>query len=228
VELLAHDPRYSFEARDGCWSDAVVVREIFCENVYQVSAGDLADSAIVVDLGANIGVFGTYCHSLIGRMNQTGHPLRVYSYEPQPDNLALLEANVARNKLEGVVVPVAAAVGGVARSDTITNQQGGSALSAYAGTEYEAAPCRVVTLADVWEEHGLSHVDVLKVDVEGAETEIICETSTELLGQCRYIVVEYDNASGGFGAICEQLSRTHQVHTMGSVDRGAYIYARRY
>ena len=64
MKIFAHDPRFIFDGRDDSKTDAVVVREIWCENVYEVFDGDLSDTGIVVDLGANIGAFTLYAAAL--------------------------------------------------------------------------------------------------------------------------------------------------------------------
>jgi len=78
--------------------DADILQEIFFDGVYALPAtvaGRLRQTASIraLDLGGNIGLFGLY---LIGCYPSA----QVISYEPDPTNLKLLEANISVNQLE--------------------------------------------------------------------------------------------------------------------------------
>src|SRR5262249_33960355 len=61
---------------------------------------------VVFDVGANIGFFSTLLSQLVGPSG------RVLAFEPEPENLALLRANLAANGGHNVtVVPCAAGAG---------------------------------------------------------------------------------------------------------------------
>lgn len=227
MQILSHDPRYKFEVREGSWSDQVVIREIFCENVYEVADGDLQDTAVVVDVGANIGAFGAFCHSLLSGENAKGNSLKVYAYEPEPHNYALLTENIKLNKLQDVVKAVQRGVSDKAAQMFITNEEGGS----HVATEGDdsMAKISVITLDQVWAQNELEFVDILKVDVEGHEGQIILGARKELLMLIRYIVIEFDNrTSTPFGDLVAKLSETHQLKIVGSHEDGGTIFARRY
>ena len=74
--------------------------------------------------------------------------------------------------------------------------------------------------------YNIEEVDILKIDVEGSETEIISGASKENLNKCKYITMEFDIRSGAFmGDMVKKLSETHHVRTMGSWERGGMIWA---
>src|SRR5438105_15962753 len=96
--------------KNGLTSEAEVglrflVREIFFERVYTSSYLPIEDNDIVVDIGANNGVFTLFAASLTRN--------RVYAFEPSPRNLEVLKHNIAVNGLEHVTAH------GYAVSDTI-------------------------------------------------------------------------------------------------------------
>lgn len=211
MKILSANPRFSFETVDGSENEQAIIREVFAENVYRVSPEDLSDTGQVVDLGANIGAFAVFCVSL-------REDVDVYAYEPEPHNFELLMQNAASDRVR--CHP--RAVGGSRGTGHITNERGGSRLSD------EGSEVEIITLEDVWDENELGRVDVLKLDVEGSETEILTSAPSDLLERIAYITLEYDQHGKRFGKLVEKLSETHAVQTLGSHKRGAYIFARRY
>ena len=67
--------------------DHVPIIEIFLEEEY----GSVPHGAVVIDLGANIGVFTIYAAT-------TAREVRVYAYEPMPEFFAVLNENIRLNR----------------------------------------------------------------------------------------------------------------------------------
>lgn len=219
MKLYAHDPRFVFNGRDGSFPDSVVVREIWCENVYEVYDGDLSDTGIIVDIGANIGAFTLFGASLGAS--------KVIAVEPERGNLNLLKQNIAQNKehtpdCEFVVDEHA--IGGKAGSAFITDEHGDSKV--IVDTDKDMQPVRVITLDDLWRKHRLEYVDVLKIDIEGFEGQVLLNASERTMNFCRYITVEYDQHSDDLGALVEKISKTHQIKYVGA--HGGMLYGKRY
>lgn len=228
MKTYAHDPRFIFNGRDGSFPDAVVVREIWCENVYEVFDGDLTDTGIVVDIGANIGSFSLYAAALGAK--------KVIACEPEPNNLKLLMQNIKDN---GKHVPDVEfeierrAIIGRPTSATgyyITNEHGDSKLitaaEARTGTYEDLTEVDTITLKQLFTDHNLEYIDILKVDIEGLEGEVLLAAPQEVLELCRYITIEYDRRANDLGAIVEKLSKTHQVKVVGA--QGGMIFGKRY
>lgn len=219
MKVYAHDPRFVFNGRDGSFPDAVVVREIWCENVYEITDGDVADTGIVVDVGANIGSFTIFAGKLGAK--------KVIAIEPEPHNLKLLQENIRDNSKNTPDTEYVINTNGVAgRSGVgfITDAHGDSVVSDVS----EAGKTRIelVTLDWIWSQYRLEYVDVLKIDIEGLEGEVLLAASKRTLQYCRYITIEYDQSANDLGAIVEKLTETHQVKVVGSA--GGMIFARRY
>lgn len=224
MRILSSDPRFQFETSAGSENDQAIIREVFAENVYRVTSEELAVTGRVVDLGANIGAFTVYCLGL-------REDAEVWAYEPEPHNYELLKTNLALNGVADRAHLSKIAVGAARGETRLTNEGGGSRMEEYlAGRELPADAARVpvITLEDVWHAGSLDEVDVLKVDVEGAETDLLCAAPREVLEWVRYLVVEYDQHGAGLGRLLEKLSETHKLETLGSHGRGAYVWARRY
>jgi len=146
-------------------ADRCIIDEIYESGAYGspklIKTGD-----IVVDAGGHIGVFALWAAKRVG---ETG---RVLSFEPGPDNLALLRANVAANALRQVKVFDCALSDhpGEAElyiADSGSNNPAANTLMAADGRN--AVRVRLNTLDDIAAVEKLTRVDHLKIDVEGAE-----------------------------------------------------------
>ena len=135
-----------------------------------------------VDVGANIGYFSVLASRRVGERG------RVFAVEPDPYTVRLLEANLSRNGCANVSVlrMAAAAATGTVPFAVATEGRSGSSIRP-GSTSLAAVPS--ARLDDVL---GDEEVDVMKVDVEGAEpwvlrgAEAIIRRSRELT-----IVVEF-------------------------------------
>jgi FkbM family methyltransferase len=149
VILLSDDPL-----------DIVTVFLIFARRDY----GDIPAGAVVVDIGANIGVFAVYAALAGARV--------VYAFEPSAASYECLGANIRVNALENIVVAERRAVVGTPR-EIVKFPRASSVLNAIlpdtadAGS-YDLVP--TVTLADIGAR--ASAIDVLKLDCEGGEYDI--------------------------------------------------------
>lgn len=203
-----------FDLRDDYETDAIVVREIFSENVYEVHQTHFERGGDIIDIGANIGAFSM----LAGRYNK-----KVYAIEPEPHNLEALKRNIELNKMEDRIIVCPYAISDYKGTATIHDSGGGSSIKddGAFGAEVE-----VMTLDNLFELYHITNVDVMKIDVEGAEVEIILGASKENLNKCKYITMEFDIRSGRqMGEMVQKLSETHHVRTMGSWERGGMIWA---
>jgi FkbM family methyltransferase len=150
-------------------------------------AGILRPGAVVLDIGANIGVHTVYFAQAVG---PTG---KVIAFEPQRLVYQTLCANLALNSL-GNVDAINAGVGAskgvltLPRVDyTSEHNFGGISLGAYEGGDEVS----VLTLDSI----GLSNVFFIKVDVEGMELDVL-RGGQALLARCRPILyVENAEAS---------------------------------
>lgn len=222
MKIYAHDPRYIFEGRPDSQSDAVVVREIFCENVYEVFDGDLTDTGVVVDLGANIGAFSLFAASLGAK--------RVIAVEPEMHNLQLLRANISANKKNSPDCTFTVAAFAIGRHDTdeafVDNNHGDSRIIENRAMSEGMAKVPMLSLDSLFKRYELEYIDVLKIDVEGYEGDVLLAASESTMNLCRYITIEYDQSSNNLGAIIEKLTQTHQVKVVGKA--GGMIFAKRY
>ena len=123
----------------------------------------------VLDIGANIGMVTVLLSDLVGK---NGH---VHSFEPNPSLLDGLRQTVSRNKITNVTLhPVAlGSKPGTLELMVPSHNKGAGSLVRYKGQENCAAiNVPVVTLDEICKNEQISSIRLIKIDVEGFETEV--------------------------------------------------------
>lgn len=157
-------------------ADAVVLYEHFGLDVYGVPL-PLDDVRCIVDLGANVG-FSTLAL-------RRHHPrARFVCVEPAAVTRAVLRENLARNGVDAEVLGVA--VVGEAGSYSLAESHFPAAHRVVASVEGDIEG---VTLSELLERARVNRVDLLKIDVEGAEREIFAAAG-EWAGRVRGLIGE--------------------------------------
>jgi FkbM family methyltransferase len=169
-------------------SDYYVLRDLFEDQEYGfVEQFDLPANATIVDLGGNIG--------LSVRWFLARYPdARITVVEPDRANLELLKMNCRDSVASGRVVPIqafAAANDGKADIDRTDLAWGFKkrepGASSRVSPQTELIPC--VSMPTLLQTAGFDQVDLLKVDIEGAERELF-DDCRHWIGRVRNIAVE--------------------------------------
>lgn len=192
--------------RRGLRFELVTTEEIaeFTRNEGHFEAGEIEQAvrlvgsgSIALDVGANIGAF-TAALANAGAI--------VHAFEPLAATRARLERTLELNGLTAVVDgrALSDADGTAELFEYGPGYESWATLSArtieHSGRVLEATPTTVqtTTLAAYLDEHGIEHVDLLKIDVEGAELLVLRGTPLDRVGA---ILVEVsDNTLEAFGA----------------------------
>ncbi len=121
--------------------------------------------AVVLDIGANIGYYTLICAGLAGPSG------RVYSFEPAPENFALLEKNVKNNGYQNVILEQKAVSD---RPGSMELFLSGENMGDHQIYKTSGRPARksikikAITIDDYMKEKGKA--DFIKMDIQGAET----------------------------------------------------------
>ena len=144
------------------FGDIFVVGEILHQKQYAIQT-KLPDAPVVFDLGANVGISLAWFFATFPRGT-------FYGFEPHPDNVSYLQDNFGA--YDNVVIE-AAGVG--AATGTLSLSEGPSAAEhvLVASDNGGGLTVPVVSLADYMEQNGIPKIDLLKIDVEGAEIEVL-------------------------------------------------------
>ena len=170
--------------------------------VWTALSSRLAPGAVLIDVGAHIGYFTMKGAAKVG---PTG---RVLSFEPNPETLEQLRSNVIASHVERIVTvaPVAASD----RDQQLTLyaahgvNTGASSLSKENAGAFDEKPqgysVRARPIDDVVAELGLTRVDAIKIDVEGAEVSVLRGAVKTLTKFHPKLVIEVDERQlAGFG-----------------------------
>jgi FkbM family methyltransferase len=147
---------------------------------------------VILDVGSNIGASIIYFRHQFPNASILG-------FEPHPDTFRILEENVAH--LHGVTVfnfGLGASDQRIAvRADKV-NFGAFNTRGCFKDRGQPAAPveCEIRRLDDVLRELGVTQVDLIKIDCEGAEADVFSTLPDAILNQCQWIVGEFHDHTG--------------------------------
>jgi FkbM family methyltransferase len=186
VPESAYQFRNGAQIRIGRGVDHVPIIEIFLRQDY----GQIPDDSVILDLGASIGVFSIYAAS-------TARNVRLFAYEPMPDFFALMKENIALNRLEGVVSCFNLAVAGEAQERELFASGTDFFFPTLIPPANDDPSTRkqvtCTTLTNILDSNDLEAIDIVKMDIEGAEYEILYATPPNYFKRIREIRMEYHN-----------------------------------
>ena len=168
----------TFVARKEDW---VGVREIFVEGEYEILDTLLkgVDAPLVLDLGANIGGFALLAFRCWPKA-------KVVSVEAAPDTFEILERNRRLNEnLDWRVVQA-----GLWKSDgELVLDRRNISIGHRVAEGKEGERIRSLTLSNLLGEVGWQDIDLIKMDIEGAEAEVV-PTVPEVLARTSVVIIE--------------------------------------
>jgi FkbM family methyltransferase len=170
--------------------DLFVLYEVLAFNAYHIAPSLLPTDnvRVVVDCGANIGITSLF---LAARYPSA----TILSVEPHPENFALLKTNVAQVPR---ILPIRACVTGASqRAVAFTTDQAG--WGNRIATDDHGVLVPAITIEELCKQHGVEKIDLLKLDIEGAEEQVL--ENGAFLARTEHIIVELH---GRYGFQCFQ------------------------
>ena len=184
--------------------------------------GELGEGDVYADIGAHIGIHALVCARELKRLGG-----RAFAFEPTPDSAKRLRDAASRAGLDNLTL-VETCLGSAPgtlelRADPSYGRHDAGVRSAYGpGAVVGSFP---VTTFDLWAAAaGLDRLDVVKIDVEGAEHEVIRGMRTTLRElRPRTLAIEMEDylleragvASEDLVALLDELSYTRAPESFG-------------
>jgi len=163
--------------------------EIWFDHDYDIPCVHIRKDDVVLDIGGNQGFYACYAA-------QQG--ARVYSFEPDAQNLALLRRNVERNGFaHRVTVHGCAVKGHTGTTSFFTTPTLGGGMQTtmdnfaefFGHDRVGDVPC--TTLTDHAAAEGIGAIRICKIDCEGAELEIVQTITPEFAARIDGLVIEF-------------------------------------
>jgi len=191
--ISVEDTQATFEvdSRD----DYIRIKSMFEDDVLSSLLSDLEADDVFYDVGANVGVYSCLVGDLIGAD-------RVVAFEPHPGNLERLRNNLSLNGLEPTVVNEALSdeegeISLAVAVESHTTCPGhnlieiNKSVEQYGSESAETITTDMVRGDDVIQTRNLPEPTVLKIDVEGAEYNVLNGLREVLSGSaCRLVYCE--------------------------------------
>jgi len=203
-------------------SDIGTFKHIFLQLEYKF---DIAKSPnVIIDAGANVGYASIYFANRYPKA-------RIYAIEPSGENYEMLKTNVGKYSN---IIPIRAALWKENTTLTLTGQRRNynafricESLKCNHNTINENV--KGVTVDGIMQEYGLGYVELLKVDIEGAEKEVFKDPSS-WIDRVGFIVIElHDRLNKGCSDIFyHSVQEFERVGTIGEniiVARNGYFLA---
>jgi FkbM family methyltransferase len=158
--------------------------------VQQVLTRHLRPGSVFYDIGANVGFFTLVGARLVGPRGA------VWAFEPNPETIPVLRRNIALNGFRHVTVIESALGARVGRATLVSDDP----LTAHLGAT--GVPVDVTTLDAMLEQ--LRPPDLVKIDVEGAEAEVLAGMRKTLDEFAPVVICEvHQNASQSCARLLE-------------------------
>jgi amino acid adenylation domain-containing protein/FkbM family methyltransferase len=196
----------------------LIYKEIFEGQTYLKHGVTLADGACVFDVGANIGLFTLFVH-------QHCRNARVFAFEPSPPSFEKLATNAAlydldvelfncglsdeTKQLPFTFYPKMSSMSGVYadaaldesltraalanQDEALVREQDELLVDHFVGETFQ---CQFRTLSEVMQEHNITRIDLLKIDVEKSELDVLAGIGASEWKKIDQLVLEVHDLDG--------------------------------
>jgi len=159
-------------------TDRAAITEVLVLGSYS----EVPQGSVVLDVGANIGAFS---------LAASRRAAVVYALEPVRNNFEMLRRNIELNKASNIVAERLAMAG--ENGECEMSVAGVFSSMHFQAANAEVEKVRTVTLESFLDERGISQLDYLKMDCEGAEWDIVLQAPPDVLARIKHIEMEFHN-----------------------------------
>ena len=154
---------------------------------------------LVLDAGAHVGLYS---------LKVAERAKKVIALEPDPQNYKLLVRNIHRSNATDKIIPLRAALWKDSGQVKLFKGRNTAAHSMFSSSG-EAFVADSITLHDILFYYG--EIDLMKIDIEGAEREVLLDASAKDLTRINKIVGELHPALYGWKGVVDILNRLKKV-----------------
>lgn len=184
----------------GKGSDLEVLNDVLLKFCYKFRTRIDFEPKAIIDCGANIGLTSVFFRSM--------YPdAEIYAVEPEENNYRLMVENLERyDNIHSINT-------GIWSRDTylrVDNPDAEAWGFSFHETEDSAdGGVKALSIRSIMEQYGIDSIDILKIDIEGAEREVFSEDCEYWLSRTRVLIIElHDRAVEGcskafFNALCK-------------------------
>jgi len=166
-----------------------ILKEIYIEKVYQPILENKKD-LVIFDVGANIGLFSVYAYQ---------YAKKIITIEPSQTHQKALKANISKNGLDDKVTIIQKAIAHYDGTTVFYHSSNKTMFSMKQAVNdnNEKEEVKTIRLDTLCKELNITHIDFLKLDVEGSESEIIGgEGFQNVANMIDTMIVEWHQWSG--------------------------------
>lgn len=175
------------------------VKEILRKEIYRFESQN--DDPVIIDCGANIGISIIYFKTLYPKS-------RIYGYEADPNLFELLEKNIKSFSFSDVILSQQAVW--VDDEGVIFRKEGGHSGAIIEGKVESNSDLPVPSIRLKNQLEALDRIDLLKMDIEGAENQVLFDCGSHL-GKCEHVFVEYHSKSAEPQQLHDMLKLFHDL-----------------
>jgi FkbM family methyltransferase len=162
-------------------SDIRIFEQVFLIKEYDFQLAHLPSPQVIVDAGANVGFSSIY-------LAEKYPTARIIAIEPEPTNYAMLLRNI---EAYPNITPLKAALWPRKCYLEIRNPEAAKwAIQIKESEEDSPTAISAITINDILTLANCAQIDILKLDIEGAEKELFEENYESWLGRVKVIIIE--------------------------------------
>jgi FkbM family methyltransferase len=183
VILYSKHSRYRLFCRANT-SDIDVFSQIFVHREYRC-LDNVKDAQLIIDCGANVGYSAVYFLTWFPNAH-------VIAVEPDPDNFKMLLKNTAAygSRVTAICSGVWSEEIGLVMNDERFGDDREWARTVRPAREGEAATFFAKDIGILLQQSGFDHISILKIDIEGSESEVFRTNYKSWLGKVDNLVIE--------------------------------------
>lgn len=161
-------------------SDKPIFFQVFYEKQYDLYGVDFPDALKIVDGGANVGCASVYFSIRFPKAE-------ILAVEPEKSNFKLLEQNT---KAYSNVRCIQAGIWKKNEPLFIANPEGGAAEYMFENKLSNKSAINGITISSLLALNNWNEIDILKLDIEGAEKEVFSSDDISWLRRIKLLIIE--------------------------------------